>query len=517
MHSCEQIAPRYEALFRVADCLKGHRDIEGLFRDLPFQLQPALDFDYMSVYLSKETASGSCWYVLDREQRGALTLSRDVPIEHALVSWAFEHQQSAVIPELDRQAPLSDSNLVLGERGLQSGCVVPISTACRRLGAMFLGSEHHCRCSDEELRFLSFVADRIALAVDEALTQESRYDRTPSDSLYKENVALREEIASTSMFEEIVGASESVNCVLRQVMRVAATNATVLIAGESGTGKELVARAIHKRSERSRRAFIPVNCAAIPPSLIASELFGYEKGAFTGANQRHLGRFELANGGTIFLDEIGDIPAVTQVALLRVLQEREIERVGGGHPIPIDVRVLAATNSDLRAEVSAGAFRRDLFYRLNVFPIQMPPLRERPEDVLLLAEYFIERYASKCGKKMRRIERQTLESLQAYDWPGNVRELQNVVERAVILCDGETFSIDENWLQPETRRASRQSLRLAAAVGNQERAIIQAALKESQGRISGPAGAAGKLGLPRTTLESKIKSLRINKHQFRCA
>jgi len=353
--------------------------------------------------------------------------------------------------------------------------------------------------------------------VDDVLSQESRDDQSRSDSLYKENLALREEVASASMFEEIVGSSEALYRVLRHTAKVAPTDSTVLITGESGTGKELVARAIHKRSHRSHRPFVRVNCAAISPSLIASELFGYEKGAFTGATQRHVGRFELANGGTIFLDEIGEIPAETQIALLRVLQEREFERVGGTHPIPIDVRVLAATNRDLGAAVDAGAFRLDLFYRLNVFPIQMPSLRERSEDILLLATYFIERYASKAGKKITNIERKTLAWLQAYDWPGNIRELQNVVERAVILFDGETFSIDETWLQPVTRETTKPAVALTATLANQEREIIEAALEESQGRISGPSGAAGKLGMPRTTLESRIKSLRINKYQFKWA
>src|SRR5580692_1587752 len=252
----------------------------------------------------------------------------------------------------------------------------------------------------------------------------------------------------------IIGSSRALTQVLEKVIRVAPTDATVLITGESGTGKELTARAIHERSPRAGRPFIRVNCAAIPPSLIASELFGYEKGAFTGAAQRHLGRFERADRGTIFLDEIGDIPAETQISLLRVLQEREFERVGGTRPIPIDVRVLAATNRDLRAAVDAGTFRLDLFYRLNVFPIQIPSLRERPEDIFLLAGYFIERYASKTGKKIRNIERKTLEWLQAYEWPGNIRELQNVVERAVILCDGETLEVDETWLQHESPRKS---------------------------------------------------------------
>lgn len=345
----------------------------------------------------------------------------------------------------------------------------------------------------------------------------SDYERDSNDDLYRENLDLGEEVASGSMFEEIVGSSEPLYRVLGYLTRVAPTDATVLIAGESGTGKELVARAIHKRSHRSRRAFIRVNCAAIPPSLIASELFGYEKGAFTGATQRHLGRFELANGGTIFLDEIGDIPAETQIALLRVLQEREFERVGGAHPIPIDVRVIAATNGDLRAAVDAGTFRLDLFYRLNVFPIQIPSLRERPDDIPLLAKYFIERYARNAGKKITNIERKTLEWLQAYDWPGNIRELQNVVERAVILCDCETFAIDETWLQPERRRTTNGPVPLAATIVNQEKTMIETALEQSRGRISGPSGAAGKLGMPRTTLESKIKSLRINKYRFACA
>jgi transcriptional regulator with GAF, ATPase, and Fis domain len=325
------------------------------------------------------------------------------------------------------------------------------------------------------------------------------------------------EIAPGSMFEEIVGSSEPLCRVFGHVTRVAPTNATVLIHGESGTGKELIARAIHKRSQRSHRPFVRVNCAAIPSSLIASELFGYEKGAFTGATQRHLGRFELANGGTIFLDEIGEIPADTQIALLRVLQEREFERVGGTHPIPVDVRVIAATNRDLRAAVDAGIFRLDLFYRLNVFPIQVPPLRERPGDILALVKYFIERYSRNTGRRIRSIERKTLECLQAHDWPGNIRELQNVVERAVILSDGETFSIDKTWIEPKKPGTPERQTRLSNVLVSQEREMIEAALGESGGRISGPKGAAGKLGMPRTTLESRIKSLRIDKHRFACA
>jgi formate hydrogenlyase transcriptional activator len=327
----------------------------------------------------------------------------------------------------------------------------------------------------------------------------------------EETLDLRDEVVSTSMFEEIVGASAAICEVTAQVMRVAPSDATVLITGESGTGKELIARAIHRTSRRSRSVFTRMNCAVTPPSLIAAELFGYEKGAFTGANQRHAGRFEVAHHGTIFLDEIGEMPGATQVALLRVLQEREFERVGGTQSIPIDVRVIAATNCDLPAAVRCGKFRLDLFYRLNVFPIHVPPLRERPEDILLLAKYFIARYTAKAGKKIRRVEKRTAELLEGYHWPGNIRELQNVIERAMILCDSDTFFVEEAWLQrePEPRVGLQPSLI------HQERELIEAALAETGGRISGPEGAARRLGVPRTTLEYKIKSLRINKYRFR--
>jgi formate hydrogenlyase transcriptional activator len=295
---------------------------------------------------------------------------------------------------------------------------------------------------------------------------------------------------------------------------VAPVDSTVLILGETGTGKELIARAIHKRSTRAARAFVRVNCASIPRTLIASELFGHEKGAFTGAQQRRLGRFELADGGTIFLDEIGELPGETQLALLRVLQEQEFERVGGNQTISVDVRVLAATNRDLKAAVSGGNFREDLFYRLNVFPIQMPSLRERVDDIPLLVEYFIERYAKKAGKKIRNIRKQTLELFQAYEWPGNIRELQNVIERAVILCETETFSVDETWLKREGQRSG-PAAPFVASLAEREKEIIETALAACQGRISGPTGAAAKLGIPRQTLESKIKTLGINKYRYK--
>jgi formate hydrogenlyase transcriptional activator len=333
----------------------------------------------------------------------------------------------------------------------------------------------------------------------------------------QENFALREEIDHSSMFEEIVGSSEAIGGVLSQVTKVAKTDSTVLILGETGTGKELIARALHRRSRRSARAFVAVNCAAIPPSLIASELFGHEKGAFTGALQRRAGRFETADGGTIFLDEIGELPVETQIALLRVLQEREFERIGSTEPLKVDVRVVAATNRDLGRAVEAGTFRQDLFYRLNVFPIRIPPLRERVDDIPLLVEYLIDRYAKKAAKKFRAISKKTLELFETYDWPGNVRELQNVIERAVVLCDGETFSIDETWLKRTSRRPPGPEVPFITTVVAHEKELIEAALVKSNGRIAGPSGAAAKLGIPRQTLESKIRSFGIDKHRFRTA
>jgi len=367
------------------------------------------------------------------------------------------------------------------------------------------------------------------IAIHEDITERKRAERdlrnaveeikTLQDQLYKENIALRDEVDKASMFEEIVGESPALQSVLARVTKVAPSDSTVLITGETGTGKELIARAIHKRSQRSSRAFVNVNCSATPASLIASELFGHEKGSFTGALQRRLGRFELAEGGTIFLDEVGELPMETQIALLRVLQEREFERVGGNQSIRADVRVIAATNRDLQSAIASGAFRSDLFYRLNVIPMEMPPLRERKEDIPMLVEYFIDRYSRKAGKKIRTVEKKTLELLQSYSWPGNIRELQNVIERSVVVCETETFSVDQGWFSHAAssllqESSGKSSGRRSAA---QEREIIEAALAESQGRVSGPLGAAAQLGMPPSTLESKIRTLKINKYRFKSA
>lgn len=343
------------------------------------------------------------------------------------------------------------------------------------------------------------------------------------DQLHQENLALKEEIDQASMFEEIVGCSDALRRVLVQVEKVAPTDSTVLITGETGTGKELIARAIHKRSKRAGQAFISVNCASIPASLIASELFGHEKGAFTGALQRRQGRFELAHTGTIFLDEVGELPVETQIALLRVLQERQFERIGGNRVLETDVRVIAATNRDLKAAIAAGTLRADLLYRLNVFPIEVPALRQRTDDIPVLVEYFVKRYAQKGGKKIKNIRKKTLDLFQAYDWPGNVRELQNVVERAVVLSDDDTFLVPESWLKPALGGQPREvfvdrgltSVPLVANLIEHEKEIIEKALSDAEGVVGGPAGAACKLGIPRETLNSKIRKLGIKRYQFK--
>jgi PAS domain S-box-containing protein len=371
-----------------------------------------------------------------------------------------------------------------------------------------------------EVGFVGAIMDvTAAKQSQEALEQAFREIKTLKDQLQSENIVLREEIDKTSMFEQIVGISAPLRNVLSRISKVAPNDSSVLITGETGTGKELVARAVHRRSRRSARAFVSVNCAAIPRDLIASELFGHEKGAFTGATQRRLGRFELAEGGTIFLDEVGELPAETQIALLRVLQEHAFERVGAGGTIRTNVRVIAATNRDLEAAIAAGTFRSDLFYRLNVFPIEMPSLRERREDIPLLVEYFIDRFARQAGKSFKTVNKKSLDLLQSYPWPGNIRELQNVIERSVIVCETESFSVDESWLsrQPPVPVQTSTGLEPLRKLPSQEKELIEAALSESGGRVYGPTGAAAKLGIPRSTLENKIRLLKINKNHFKAS
>jgi PAS domain S-box-containing protein len=434
---------------------------------------------------------------------GRTVYANRVALEY--IGLSIEEMQAESFPERifhpDENEPLRE----VRQKALLKG--VPFETERRILGK---GGKYRWYL----LRYNPF-RDKQGRVVRWYITGTDIEDRKLAEQrLQNENVALREEVDRFSMFEEIVGSCEPMRQVLKQVTKVAPSDSTVLILGETGTGKELIARALHRRSNRPARAFVRVNCAAIPQPLIASELFGHEKGAFTGALQRRIGRFESADGGTLFLDEIGDLPMETQIALLRVLQEREFERVGSNQPIPVNVRLIAATNRDLPAAVAAETFRQDLFYRLNVVPIVVPPLRERAADIPLLVEYFVGRYAKAAGKTIRHICKQTLERLTSYNWPGNIRELQNVVERAVILSETDTFFVDESWLKLESAesRPPREGL---STLSTREVEIIEAALAECNGRIAGPSGAAAKLGIPRSTLESKIRSLGISKYEYK--
>ena len=389
--------------------------------------------------------------------------------------------------------------------------------------------------TDEEVALLEQISPPVAGAVSNALAYEEI--ARLKNHLQEENLLLRQELDEQSMFEEIVGSSAPMRRVIHAIEKVAPTGATVLITGETGTGKELIARAIHKHSGRAAHAMVKVNLASLPDTLVASELFGHEKGAFTGALQRRAGRFELASGGTLFLDEVGEVPADVQVSLLRVLQEGEFERVGGNQTIRTDARVIAATNRDLQAAIAEGRFRSDLFFRLNVFPIHVPPLRERQEDLPILVEYFAARHAARLGRRFRSVSQKTLDLLASYTWPGNIRELENVIERAAILSDGDTLRIDEalapsraaapatSTPEPQPDRAQTASEAAAAPristpanrFDQEEVRLIEEALAATRGRVSGPSGAAARLGIPPTTLDSKIRKLGIDKFRFKRA
>jgi formate hydrogenlyase transcriptional activator len=400
------------------------------------------------------------------------------------------------------------------DAGVLSYVRVPLQVRDRLVGSLSFSRRTAGPFPPQEVAIFEALARPIAAAVANALAFEeiSRLTR----QLQAENLALRQEIDERNMFEEIVGSSKALRDTLSLVDKVAATDATVLISGETGTGKELIARAIHRRSGRANRALVAVNCAALPPSLIASELFGHEKGAFTGALQRRVGRFELAAGGSIFLDEVGELPSEVQALLLRVLQEGTFERVGGSVPIATDARVIAASNRDLAAAAADGTFRSDLFYRLNVFPIELPPLRQRREDIPILVEYFAARYAARFGKRFQSIEKSSMDRILAYGWPGNVRELQNVIERAAILSEGDVLRVDEPLLAAAgVPSSSTPGVPLPSSLREQERRQIEEALAQSKGRVSGADGAAARLGLPGTTLESRIKRLGIDKGRFR--
>ncbi len=513
---------RLRLLLEVQGSLVSNLDLRGLLMGLAGGLRRVTECDFIGLSVPGESEKflrqHFAHYFGDP---GNIREGMAVPIHGSASGKAFRTRALVCLddPDANRPDPAiygspegAEFYRFLLSEGVPAGYFLPLCRGETVIGVLQLTKYAGKALKPQAAQFLTGLASQLSTAVSNALEHESVV--ASREQLAREQVYLREEIVRSSMFEEIVGSSQALRRILDQVSRVAPTDSTVLIQGETGTGKELLARAIHSRSRRASRPFVRMNCAAIPPALIASELFGHEKGAFTGALQRRVGRFESADGGTIFLDEVGEIPQETQIALLRVLQEREFERVGGCQTIRVDVRVLAATNRDLQRAVEAGQFRRDLFYRLNVFPLAVPPLRDRGDDIPLLVEYLVDRYAKQMGKQIGSISRRTLEAFQGYDWPGNIRELQNVIERAVILCDGPTFSVDPTWLgagrKPGTPGGERTD-----PFDEQERLLIETALREADGRISGPAGAATKLGIPRQTLESKMKKLGIDRYPFK--
>ncbi len=518
---------RLRLLLDLNNRVAAHCGLRQAFQTISSELRRLFKCECVGLALPEESGGHLRQHLIDfPEGRGHFKEGTIFPVEGSAAGRAYRTAEAVVLNSFSEVRANWNSegftifSTIVQNEGTESGCFLPLMSSGHVLGVLQLISRRKYAFAGQNVEFLNQVAIQIAITLKNALEYEevtatnSRLAEAEERSR-NENLVLREQIERTSMFEDIVGSSPALRKVLSQVGKVAPTDSTVLIHGETGTGKELIARAVHKRSTRAKRAFIAVNCAAIPPSLIASELFGHEKGAFTGATQRRLGRFEAANGGTIFLDEVGDVPPEIQVALLRVLQEREIERVGSDRPIPVELRVVAATHRDLDQLVAEGKFRQDLLYRLNVVPINVPSLRERAEDIPLLVEYFVDRYGKKLGKKFRSIDKEALRQFQEYSWPGNIRELQNVIERAVILSDGDMFVVDETWIKRKQLDTTGPTGALSGVLLRQEKEMIEAALAETCGRISGSMGAAAKLKLPRATLEAKIKRLGIDKYKFK--
>src|SRR5688572_30025471 len=497
-----------QVLLGVAKAISAHLDLSEVLRALIAQLRPMVHFDAIAVVVM-EGDSYARLHTVHVEAPTPYTKPPDTRIELARtpIGLIRETLQPYICRnlEVERRFPKDEDFLKFGVR---SYIVLPLMRHGTLIGAVNYLAMQKRNYTEDDVQLLQDVSEMVSIAVSNALAFEEI--NSLKEKLQVENRLLQDEIVQRSIFEEIVGSSVSLQRVLSAIDRVAPIDTTVLITGETGTGKELVAHAIHKRSPRSSRALVKVNCAALPSELIASELFGHEKGAFTGALQQRIGRFEAATGGTIFLDEIGELNPDMQIALLRVLQEKEFERVGGNRTIQADVRVIAATNRDLNREVTDGRFRMDLYYRLNVFPVHVPSLRERPDDIPILVDYFVSRFASRMGKRMRQIEKSTLDAMLRYSWPGNIRELQNVIERGVILADSDVFRLEKGALRTTARVEP-----APVAPGNDARSEIESVLRETRGRISGPDGAAAKLGVPASTLESRIRALKINKHQFR--
>lgn len=508
---------RLRLLLNLNNRVASQLDLPKLFQTISTELRRVFKCDLIGLVCPDLSGKHLRQLMVDYpEGKGFFKEGAVYPIEASCAGVAFRNATPFMINNLiegkrfwNRDKAFSK---VVATELVKSGCFLPLISSGHVLGVLQVMSLKEHAFTQYDLEFMGQVAGQIAITFKNAMQYEQATET--KDRLHAENVILREQIDQAFMFEEIVGSSSALRRVFSSIVKVAPTDSTVLITGETGTGKELIARAIHKRSRRSNRAFVSVNCASIPSSLVASELFGHEKGAFTGAFQQRQGRFELAHGGTIFLDEVGELPTETQITLLRVLQERQFERVGGSRLITTDVRIIAATNRDLMAAIAAGTFRADLFYRLNVFPLQVPSLRNRKKDIPMLVEYFVQRLSNKMGKHIRRIDKKTLDLCEQYDWPGNIRELQNVVERSVILSENDTFSIEESYLSPDVQSLLEPSGPLRKTLLDQERKIIEAALVASKGKIAGHNGAAAKLGIPPSTLDSKIKQFRIKREKF---
>jgi formate hydrogenlyase transcriptional activator len=495
---------RLRLLLEVSESVASHRDPTELFHDLAGRLPRVFKFSYIFVILHDPERNVMRLHILEAPRPGRIAPGIELPIEDSAGGWVWQYQQPLVVSNVEQETRFPKVIQMMREEGVRSFCLVPLTTARRRLGALAVGSfeEHHYEGGS--LEFLQQVAKQVAVAVENALAFQQIAEL--KDKLAKEKLYLEEEIQTAYNFEEIVGDSQALKLVLKQVQTVAATDSTVLILGETGSGKELVARALHNLSNRRERTFVKINCAAIPTGLLESELFGHERGAFTGAIATKIGRFELADRGTIFLDEVGEIPLELQVKLLRVLQEQEFERLGGTRTIRVDARVIAATNRDLARMVEEHGFRSDLYYRLKVFPLTVPPLRDRPEDIPLLVRHFAQKFSRRMKKRIETIPSEAMKALQAYHWPGNVRELENFIERAVILTQGPDLFVSLAELKgtpAHTANAKTTTLEQA------EREHILKALRESGWVIGGATGAAAKLGMKRTTLQSKMQKLGI--------
>jgi formate hydrogenlyase transcriptional activator len=504
----EQLAwkrDRLELLLEVNNALVSNLDRRALFSAISACLRRVVAHEYTSLAVYDSAKNAFDMWAIEFAGKGLIKEHMLVAVDGSPAGRAFTTGAPARFGHADLAALDSEVARTLLAEGIQSMCSVPLIVHERRLGTLSIGRLGGEPFTDCDAELLASVASQIAFSVENALAFQEIAEL--KDRLTAEKVYLEDEIRTEYNFEEIIGQSAALKRVLHQVETVAPTDSAVLICGETGTGKELVARAIHELSARRGRTFVKLNCAAIPTGLLESELFGHERGAFTGAITQRIGRFELADGGTLFLDEVGDIPLELQPKLLRVLQEQEFERLGSTRTKRVDVRVVAATNRDLEEMVAAGTFRNDLYYRLNVFPIVLPPLRERREDIPPLVRYFVQKFARRMNKSIETIPADTMAALAAYGWPGNVRELENAIERAVILTTGPALRVGASEFRDRTAATAVGATTLEAA----EREAILRALHESNWVLGGPQGAATRLGLKRTTLQSRLQKLGIDR------